>query len=187
MVPENELLVDLFSFRKRNGLLQQDVADFLGVTRGYISLVEKGKSKLSSISIDKILDSSREMHWDTEDLVPAYTRLCRFLYYSKEEVYAGRKNKPFQIIGMPRFKYGREGISERLADSIIHDYPEVSRDWLITGEGKMLVNPNYQQEKKTLSDSEVIMKKLADLKTEMMEMMEILAERIINEVKQGRA
>ena len=53
-------------------------------------------------------------------------------------------NKFAQFIGLPaaenlyRIKRGQNGISRALADRIIEYCPEISKGWLLTGEGNML-------------------------------------------------
>lgn len=37
-----------------------------------------------------------------------------------------------------RIKRGQNGISRQLADRIVSHYPEISKGWLLTGEGQML-------------------------------------------------
>lgn len=36
-----------------------------------------------------------------------------------------------------RIKHGKNGISRRLADRIVEKHPEISKGWLLTGEGLM--------------------------------------------------
>ena len=57
--------LNLTNFRQENNLLQKDLADFLGVSRGYISMVESGKSHLSKENIKKILSNKS---WNSETL-----------------------------------------------------------------------------------------------------------------------
>ncbi len=68
-------------FREKNALLQQDVANYLGTTRGYISMVEKGDSKLSTQKLDMIFSGAEANKWDISGLVPAYIRLMIVLSY----------------------------------------------------------------------------------------------------------
>lgn len=59
-------MIDLKAFRKSNHLRQDDVADYLNVTRGYISMVENGLSKLSEDKLLSLLANTNG--WDTSAL-----------------------------------------------------------------------------------------------------------------------
>lgn len=65
-------MADLKRFRKQNGLLQADVAKYLGVTREYISLVESGKSTLNDEKLGKLRDN--ENGWDVTYLEDTFTK-----------------------------------------------------------------------------------------------------------------
>ena len=138
--------VHLTAFRQRNRILQKDLADYLGVSRSYISLVESGRSNLSDENIDKIFDNP--YHWNTDDLVPAYTRLCRVLDYlngERNEQRAAEGLGPAFFTFLPNdeselaIKHGYCDIPERVADQWCSEAPELSREWLLYGEGEMLV------------------------------------------------
>lgn len=57
--------IDLKEFRKYNRLNQQELADYLGVSRGFISLVETNASKLPQSKLAMILANTE---WDTSML-----------------------------------------------------------------------------------------------------------------------
>ena len=59
-------MVDLTRFREKNGLLQKDIADYLGVSRVFISLVESGKTPLPYDKYQRLLDN--ENGWDVSYL-----------------------------------------------------------------------------------------------------------------------
>lgn len=145
-------LVNLTAFRQRNGILQKDLAEYLGVSRGYISLVESGRSNLSPENIDKIFDNPN--HWNTDDLVPAYTRLNRALYYlnrERNEQRAAEGLGPAFFTFLPddeselAIKHGYGDIPEHLADQWCPEAPELSREWLLYGEGEMLVQDTPEE------------------------------------------
>lgn len=54
--------VDFKRFRKLNNLKQKDIADYLGVTRSFVSQVESGSSPLPDDKLEKIL--TNEKGWD---------------------------------------------------------------------------------------------------------------------------
>ena len=52
-------MVELKAFRKENGLLQKDVADYLGVSREFVSLAESGKAPFPYNHLRKLLDNDK--------------------------------------------------------------------------------------------------------------------------------
>jgi len=60
-----EKTLNLRLFRKANGITQDAVAEYLGVTKGFISQVENGKSTLPEEKIVKLLQNDRG--WSFED------------------------------------------------------------------------------------------------------------------------
>ena len=59
---------DLKAFRKANNLKQTELANYLGVSREYLSLVETGKSKLSAEKVSMLL--TNPYGWDTSSITP---------------------------------------------------------------------------------------------------------------------
>ena len=55
-------MTELKAFRKVNNLLQKDIADFLGVSREFVSMAESGKAPLPYNHLRKLLDNDRG--WD---------------------------------------------------------------------------------------------------------------------------
>ena len=134
-------LVNLTAFRQRNGILQKDLADYLGVSRGYISLVESGRSNLSPENIGKLF--ANPYHWNDEDLVPAFTRLCQVQDYLCITKYGQREDSEISDLIPPdgtveAIKYGYIDIPVDLVDKWCADSPELNREWLLTGKGKMI-------------------------------------------------
>ena len=60
-------MINLKAFRKANRIKQEDLAKYLKVSRGFISLVEIGYSKLPEDKLEKIL--ANEFGWDTTMLL----------------------------------------------------------------------------------------------------------------------
>ena len=54
---------DLKSFRKMNNLRQEDIANYLQVTRNFISLIENGSSKLPEDKLTYLMNNDKG--WDT--------------------------------------------------------------------------------------------------------------------------
>ncbi len=47
-----------------------------------------------------------------------------------------------------------KGVSQKLADTIVKNYPEISRTWLLTGEGSMLAQPSQGEAKAKVEQNE---------------------------------
>lgn len=60
-------MVDLKEFRKVNGLKQDDLVEFFGVAKSFISQVENGKSRLPESKLSKLINNDRG--WDTSALM----------------------------------------------------------------------------------------------------------------------
>ena len=60
-----EKTLNLRLFRKANGITQDAVAEYLGVTKGFISQVENGRTALPEEKIAKLLQNDRG--WSFED------------------------------------------------------------------------------------------------------------------------
>ncbi len=54
-----------------------------------------------------------------------------------------------------QIKRGNNGISKQLADTITKRYPEISRIWLLTGEGDMLIDPKLQSKSIPCYDADI--------------------------------
>lgn len=75
----------------------------------------------------------------TDENKEQWERLSAVIAETKMSVHAFAKH-----IGLPaaenlyRIKRGQNGISRNLADLIVQTFPEVSKGWLLTGEGAMI-------------------------------------------------
>ena len=79
-------MIDIKCFREKNGLLQKDLAEYLGVSIAFISAVEKGQSKLPGEKLTKLLDNDKG--WDTDYLVSGNPRLRP--YYDFKTMHGGQ-------------------------------------------------------------------------------------------------
>lgn len=128
-----------------------DVADFLGVSKGYISMVERGVSSLSRQNIKRIFDAEKEKQWDTSSFVPAYTRIVKIeeevedYHYSRGDG-SGKEPRRYEIDTdvLSRIKEGVIGIPEKIARNYIQAYPELnfSYEWIMAGNGTMFEDSN---------------------------------------------
>lgn len=60
-------MIDIKQFRKRNKLKQEELAEYLGVTRAFISMVETGAGKLPTEKLNLLV--SNPHGWDTSMLI----------------------------------------------------------------------------------------------------------------------
>ena len=143
---DTQKLIDVATFRRRNGVKQAELAAVIGKTRGYISVVETSYGKLPPESIDIILEK-----WGSDcGLIPWYGRLVQLVYALTERgflesFYPGDVEKgylPFsEILTAPVVKSIRCGqipISDDIANRIVTAFPAVNKGWLLSGEGNML-------------------------------------------------
>lgn len=59
-------MADIRKFRQVNGIRQEELANYLGISRSFISLVETARSKMPSEYIAKLINN--DMGWDTSCL-----------------------------------------------------------------------------------------------------------------------
>ena len=167
---QKKSLINLTAFRQKNGILQKQLADYLKVSRGYISLVESGRSTIAKESIEKIFDNP--YHWNVDDLVPAYTRLNAALFYLNNT-----RNEKIKSEGLPpvnfninqetksNIKYGYSEIPEYLVNKWRIIAPELNPEWLLKGEGEML----FAKKDKKPTPIEKLEKKIDNLEAEIKE------------------
>lgn len=143
---DNVKLIDVASFRRRNGVKQAELAEAIGKSRGFISVVETSYGKLTPESIDIIFSK-----WgDDCGLIPCYGRLIQLVFALAEQGYlesfyvgdVERGYLPFsELLTDPVVKsirYGQIPVSDDIANRIVTAYPAVNKGWLLTGEGNML-------------------------------------------------
>ena len=189
--------VFLNAFREKNALLQQDVANYLGTTRGYISMVEKGDSKLSTQKLDMIFSGAEANKWDISGLVPAYSRLKSILAYIRRKIHdeAGRELTDEELkmvisdilpeVIEQKIKYGEIGITDSLANAISKKYPEINRQWIIDGTGPMLITPNKQPSELDMLREEVrlLREALSEFQAETQRAMASLPKQVAAEIE----
>lgn len=139
--------INLVAFRKKNRLTQQQVADFIGTSMAFVSLVEKGSSKLPDDKLNKLY---LESTWDTSDLVPHFERLLKvWREYNKRNGKPSdfsplEDEDPFNLGSQTVYYlfYGKSGIDNEMANDITRVMPDISRDWLLNGTGEMFAAPS---------------------------------------------
>lgn len=168
---QRKSLINLTAFRQRNNILQKELADYLDVSRGYISMIESGRSTIAKESLDKIYENP--YHWNVEDLTPAFTRWNKAVDYAngtRNELRAAAGLPPCFITFLPedlaledQIKYGYSDIPEYIADRWCESVPELSREWLLTGQGEMLI----EEDQDAPSPIEVLQGKIEQMEAEL--------------------
>lgn len=59
-------VIDIKAFRELNNLTQKELADYLGIDKGFISAIEHGKSKFPKAKLTLLLNNPH--NWDTSML-----------------------------------------------------------------------------------------------------------------------
>ena len=137
MVVRNSMEYSVREFRLRHGLSQQEVADLLGV---HIRSVQKYEDGMGIRDVKRrILEDYDKEHAANESM-DAKERMCLVLDYTGLNA-----NLLSQKIGLPKYRLyditqGRtKAISYEIADKVTSSFTTISRDWLLTGKGSMLV------------------------------------------------
>lgn len=147
----------LYEFRKSERITQTELAEFLGTSRSFLSLVESGHCKMPEDKIDMIMIKGRKTkEWNINALNPPFYRLWSLATALKpegmteEEQYfnfeTGQTLFHIQSSEVISIKYGEKNISDKIADAILEQYPKVNREWLLFGTGSMF-KPNGALEK----------------------------------------
>ena len=198
--------IRLEAFRKKNSLRQEEVAKAIGVSRGFISMVETGDSKFSEGTFDALLRASEQNCWDTTILVPAYWRLLRLVPFildkrpwlntsgfegvleGEEENVLNDGVKALSYDTLHKIKYGMIGINDILADAIVKEYPEINRQWLVDGTGDMLFAPdNKPSELEALKEEvQLLRASIESLRAENIRLLSSLPKLVADEIS-GRS
>ena len=162
--------IRLLEFRQENNILQKDLAVYLGVSRGYVSMIETQRSAISLDSLEKIFNNP--YHWNTDMLVPHWYRISQFLTYFNETRNAQREMEGLTPVYfwvdenlLQDIKYGASAIPKRVAEEIVAKAPEINMDWILTGEGDMI----KKKEEPTPSPVQVLEQKIDRLTAEIQE------------------
>ena len=161
--------INVKGFRDRFGLKQSELADFLGITRGFISLIEKGTAKLSAKNVDKILN-----RFGTCGLVPAYDRILILRSIQNDEFPSGVDFRPYISENtLENIKHGVIPITDEIADKLVTAYPQLNKRWLMTGKEEMFCDSNELAHRKLETKLNEVLARCDTLQT--------ILERMLNE------
>lgn len=151
-------LIDLSSFRSRNGLSQAELGSLIGTTGSFISQVENGNSKMPADKMATLWSLINQNAWFADMLVPAYTRLQLLIAYVDwdDDLSEGEKSRfrtNLEAIIPPKafeaIQCGQMGIDRTLAERIISISPKSyipTTQWLVDGQEPMFMNrTSYDQ------------------------------------------
>ena len=190
--------INLEAFRKHNHITQEKIAQYLGTTRGYISLVESGRSKLSDEKIDRLMREGRlEEGWNIYPLNPSFYNLYTLSEYLRSmddklspafDWESGQNPLMIQPLELLEIKHGKKDITPKIANTIVQRYPYVNKDWVMSGNGDWLLTEAQQTIRKEISGSEKVLtieERIAALDRRFCEMMEKIdrIERIVSTIK----
>lgn len=177
--------IDLQTFRRVNNITQGELADFLGVTRGFISLIENGKAKLPDDKQRLIMTKGKEeMGWDVEELIPAYKRILILMDLQRSRLKAEGVDDEvelnnYSIIGIPgeacmRILEGKGTFTQTIAEQVKSKIPDINIKWLLTGEGDILVKDKPGYASKLQQDIKKLYTEIRSMKNELMQVKEML-------------
>lgn len=187
--------INLEAFRKHNHITQEKIANYLGTTRGYISLVESGRSKLSDEKIDRLMREGRlEEGWNIYPLNPSFYNLYTLSEYLRSmddklspafDWESGQNPLMIQPLELLEIKHGKKDITPKIANTIVQRYPYVNKDWVMSGNGDWLLTEAQQTIRKEINSNETVLtleERIAALDRRFCEMMEKIdrIERLIS-------
>ena len=135
--------VQLAAWRQLNGIRQVDVAEYLHVSRGFISLVEKGSAKLSSSKLLQLLDAAGPPHyWNPRSLIPEWDRyleVCNYINNRNEELGIDITIPKLPDDTCKAIEYGEAAIPKTFVDDVCKAFPEINRDYVLNGAGNLIL------------------------------------------------
>ena len=172
---ETKRLIDLAGFRKEARLRQQTIAEILGVSSAYISMVETGKTKLSRTSIDKLEEYCEIYGIDSGPLTPAYSRLIMAIRYHDEEM--DRYPEPGDHYHIPddirdKVKYGEIDIPMNIVNDLVSHCPDMRKEWLISGIGPMIYE-DLSRSSKLVDANSSLLQELSEIKELLKQLVEL--------------
>ena len=185
---QQQPLINLPYFRKRNGLKQEDLARLLGLNRSYISLVEIGKGKMPAQRMKAIWALAAEKGWFMDGLLPAYDRLQQLTAEILADASLPAKakkqfQKDFKSALPPALseaiQCGQQGIDPVLADKIVAICPPghvPDREWLLRGD-EVLPGADQPGEETLLRTLDQLCRKQEDMEALLLEIKGLLEKR----------
>ena len=167
-------IIDLREFRKNNNLSQKELAEFLGITGGFISLIENGRAKLPNDKLERLLVEGKAKGWNTSELIPASSRIL--MLGELLQLRSGVKDIVYEeALGLSsedltRIITGQGTFTRTNVEQIRQKVPDINVNWLMTGEGDVFMKeiPN------SLNDE--IYKELQAIRSELKEVKEAIQQ-----------
>lgn len=186
-----ESYVNLQALRKDNNLSQEDISKVIHSSRGFISMVESGKSKLPDDKIELIYEEANKRYWNTEKFIPAYERIMKlneFLLdqycsdellasYTSEELSSREAFLPYELV--EDLRLGHCSISISLATAISKKWPRVNKDWLLSGIGDIDNESSLTESEKIVNQLTTVLEEIKTLKNEIKELKEEFASKSV--------
>lgn len=172
--------IDLRGFRLANNITQGELADYLGVTRGFISSIENGRANLPDKKLEYLYTmSKKEKSWDIDRLMPDSTRLRELAGSLLERELHKRNNPkreeytavfPNDYLGISQETYdriikGKSSLTPTVIQQLIKKIPDLNAEWLMTGEGDVFLNeiPSSTNNDEIRQELQEIRKEIATL------------------------
>lgn len=162
----NRNYVQLAAWRQLNGIRQIDVAEYLNVSRGFISLVEQGSAKLSTQKLIQLFEAAGPpRYWSAHCLVPEWDRyleVCNYMINRTEELGGGVAFPTLPDEKSKSIEYGESAIPKTFADEVCKLFPELNHDYILTGEGDLILASKEKEPSPIVALSERV-EQLSDL------------------------
>lgn len=176
--------IDLRGFRLANNITQGELADYLGVTRGFISSIENGRANLPDKKLEYLYTmSKKDKSWDTDKIMPYYTRIKKLVEFlnsnrSQDNLSKGGEfNKvefPEGTLGISletynKIRKGKSVITPTITEQLTKKIPGVNAEWLMTGEGDV-----FLKEIPSSTNNDEIRQELQEIRKEIAKMSKAL-------------
>lgn len=173
---------NLRRFREENHLSQRALAEYLGVTCGFISLIEHGRSKLPDDKLKKLLnDGKNNKGWTVDWILPEHIKRFKaftieaMMHYVEEnqtittlDVITGLSDEEIE-----RIENMEAPITRQIAEKIQRRIPDFNTEWLLTGEGDMFIKKEVDRDE-IREELQSLHSEIEGLKQELKEIKEML-------------
>lgn len=173
--------INLRRFRKENQLSQKELAEFLGVTCGFISLIENGKAKLPEDKLKRlIIDGKNDKGWQIGVIIPAPAQRLRTLanLVTTRSAQKGYVLDTEPLIGLTSqqiesFETMGATVTREVAERVKEKLPNLNTEWLLTGEGKAFIKEDLDDDD-IRQELQSVLAEIDGVKEELKEIKEML-------------